>query len=264
MDGGGAGAAYTARTAEEVFRDLRGRRAGMIRALTDDVDKFFKLCDPEKENLCLYGYPNETWEVTLPAEEVPPEIPEPALGINFARDGMNEKDWLALVAVHSDSWLLSVAFYFGARFGFDKETRRRLFNMINNLPTIYEVVTGAAKRQSKEKTPNTNSSSKSNKPSSKVQSRAEPRAKAKLSAPKDEDEDSGDDGGDDEEEEHDNTLCGTCGTNDGKDEFWICCDNCEKWYHGKCVKITPARAEHIKQYRCPDCGNGNSNKRIKT
>jgi hypothetical protein len=160
--------------------------------------------------------------------------------------------------------------------------------MINNLPTIYEVVTGAAKRQSKEKTPNTNSSSKSNKPSSKVvsamplfvtiratwipsdhtfclqQSRAEPRAKAKLSAPKDEEEDSGDDGAEDEEEEHDNTLCGTCGTNDGKDEFWICCDNCEKWYHGKCVKITPARAEHIKQYRCPDCGNGNSNKRIKT
>ncbi|KAG0494408.1 hypothetical protein HPP92_005402, partial [Vanilla planifolia] len=30
------------------------------------------------------------------------------------------KDWLALVAVHSDAWLLVVAFYFGARFGFDK------------------------------------------------------------------------------------------------------------------------------------------------
>lgn len=26
--------------------------------------------------------------MTLPAEEVPPELPEPALGINFARDGM--------------------------------------------------------------------------------------------------------------------------------------------------------------------------------
>ncbi|RWV94906.1 hypothetical protein BHE74_00028987, partial [Ensete ventricosum] len=77
----------------------------------------------EKENLCLYGLPNETWEVTLPAEEVPPELPEPALGINFARDGMEEKDWLALVAVHSDAWLLAVAFYFGARFGFDKESR---------------------------------------------------------------------------------------------------------------------------------------------
>ena len=77
----------------------------------------------EKENLCLYGLPNETWEVNLPAEEVPPELPEPALGINFARDGMDERDWLSLVAVHSDAWLLAVAFYFGARFGFDKESR---------------------------------------------------------------------------------------------------------------------------------------------
>ncbi|MBA0711078.1 hypothetical protein Golax_010309, partial [Gossypium laxum] len=73
-----------------------------------------------KENLCLYGLPNETWEVNLPVEEVPPELPEPALGINFARDGMQEKDWLSLVAVHSDSWLLAVAFYFGARFSFGK------------------------------------------------------------------------------------------------------------------------------------------------
>lgn len=77
----------------------------------------------EKENLCLYGLPNENWEVNLPVEEVPPEIPEPALGINFARDGMQEKDWLSLVAVHSDSWLISVAFYFGARFGFGKSDR---------------------------------------------------------------------------------------------------------------------------------------------
>lgn len=77
----------------------------------------------EKENLCLYGFPNEEWEVNLPAEEVPPELPEPALGINFARDGMQEKDFLSLVAVHSDAWLLSVAFYFGARFGFDKADR---------------------------------------------------------------------------------------------------------------------------------------------
>ncbi len=61
--------------------------------------------------------------MNLPAEEVPPELPEPALGINFARDGMQEKDWLSLVAVHSDAWLLAVAFYFGARFGFDKADR---------------------------------------------------------------------------------------------------------------------------------------------
>ena len=90
------------------------------------------LCDmlwfPEKENLCLYSFPSEQWEVNLPAEEVPPELPEPALGINFARDGMQEKDWLSLVAVHSDAWLLSVAFYFGSRFGFDKADR-----LVNNL-----------------------------------------------------------------------------------------------------------------------------------
>ena len=36
-------------------------------------------------------------------------------GINFARDGMVRKDWLALVAVHSDAWLMSVAFYYGAK-----------------------------------------------------------------------------------------------------------------------------------------------------
>lgn len=77
----------------------------------------------EKENLCLYGRPDEHWEVNLPAEEVPPELPEPVLGINFARDGMQEKDWLSLVAVHSDAWLLAVAFFFGARFGFDKADR---------------------------------------------------------------------------------------------------------------------------------------------
>ena len=28
---------------------------------------------------------------------------------------MARKDWLALVAVHSDSWLYAVAFYYGAK-----------------------------------------------------------------------------------------------------------------------------------------------------
>ncbi|XP_020701320.1 PHD finger protein ALFIN-LIKE 8 isoform X1 [Dendrobium catenatum] len=247
MEGGGA--AYNPRTPEEVFRDFRGRRAGIVKALTTDMEKFYELCDPEKENLCLYGNPNETWEVALPAEEVPPELPEPALGINFARDGMDEKDWLSLVAVHSDSWLLAVAFYFGARFGFDKESRKRLFTMINNLPTIYEVVTGTVKKQSKEKTPN--SSSKSNKSSSKSQLQTE----VSRAPQKDFDESGEDDDEEEDEDEHGNTLCGACGDNYASDEFWICCDVCERWFHGKCVKITPARAEHIKQYKCPACSN---------
>ncbi|XP_062202253.1 PHD finger protein ALFIN-LIKE 8-like [Phragmites australis] len=259
MDAGGfMGPPPVPRTAEDVFRDFRARRAGLIRALTTDVEKFYVMCDPEKENLCLYGLPNETWEVNLPAEEVPPELPEPALGINFARDGMNEKDWLALVAVHSDSWLLSVAFYFGARFGFDKESRRRLFNMINNLPTIYEVVTGTAKKEPKEKTPKSNS--KSNKSGSKPSRQPEPNSRgAKMPPPKDEEESEGEEG--EQQEDHESALCGACGQNYGQDEFWICCDLCEKWFHGKCVKITPAKAEHIKQYKCPSCST--SSKRAK-
>ncbi|KAH6790087.1 alfin-like 5 [Perilla frutescens var. hirtella] len=254
-------AGYNPRTVEEVFRDFKGRRAGLIKALTTDVEEFYQQCDPEKENLCLYGFPSEQWEVNLPAEEVPPELPEPALGINFARDGMQEKDWLSLVAVHSDAWLLAVSFYFGARFGFDKADRKRLFNMINDLPTVFEVVTGAAKKLQKEKSLVSNHSSNKSKSNSK--SRA-PETHPKFSKPqphphpqpKDEEPKDEDDGLDEEDEdEHGETLCGACGENYASDEFWICCDICEKWFHGKCVKITPARAEHIKQYKCPACSN---------
>ncbi|XP_070037328.1 PHD finger protein ALFIN-LIKE 4-like isoform X2 [Nicotiana tomentosiformis] len=241
------GAQYNPRTVEEVFRDFKGRRAGMIKALTTDVEEFYQQCDPEKENLCLYGFPSEQWEVNLPAEEVPPELPEPALGINFARDGMQEKDWLALVAVHSDAWLLSVAFYFGARFGFDKTDRKRLFNMINELPTIYEVVTGVAKKQVKDRSTISNHSNNKSKPNSKA-------GKYSKAHVKDEDDGFNEEG----DEEHGDTLCGACGENYASDEFWICCDICERWFHGKCVKITPARAEHIKQYKCPSCSNKRS------
>lgn len=244
MDGAGLN---NPRTVEDVFREFKGRRNALIRALTTDVEEFFQQCDPEKENLCLYGFPTEQWEVNLPAEEVPPELPEPALGINFARDGMLEKDWLALVAVHSDAWLLSVAFYFGSRFGFDKADRKRLFNMINDLPTIFEVVTGAAKKQVKDKSSVSNHSGSKSKSNSK---------QGKMSNIPVKDEDEGlDEEEEEEEDEHGDTLCGACGENYASDEFWICCDICERWFHGKCVKITPARAEHIKQYKCPSCSN---------
>lgn len=42
-------------------------------------------CDTRKINFiftCMYT--DGSWAVDLPAEEVPPEVPEPALGINFA------------------------------------------------------------------------------------------------------------------------------------------------------------------------------------
>ncbi|KAK7291817.1 hypothetical protein RIF29_07262 [Crotalaria pallida] len=249
MDGG---AQYNPRTVEEVFKDFKGRRSAIIKALTTDVEEFYQQCDPEKDNLCLYGLPTGQWEVNLPAEEVPPELPEPALGINFARDGMQEKDWLSLVAVHSDAWLLAVAFYFGARFGFDRADRKRLFTMVNDLPTIFEVVTGTAKKQTTEKSSISNLSGNKSKSGSK--GRGSESVKYSKQA---KDEDEGLDA--EEDEEHGETLCGACGENYASDEFWICCDICEKWFHGKCVKITPARAEHIKQYKCPSC----SNKRVR-
>ncbi|XP_020225917.1 PHD finger protein ALFIN-LIKE 4 [Cajanus cajan] len=248
-----AGAHYNPRTVEEVFRDFKGRRAGMIKALTTDIEEFFRQCDPEKDNLCLYGFPNEQWEVNLPAEEVPPELPEPALGINFARDGMQDKDWLSLVAVHSDAWLLAVAFYFGARFGFDSADRKRLFTMINDLPTIFEVLTGSAKKQTKEKSSISNHTNNKSKSTSKGRGSESGKYSKQIKDEEDEVLDEEDD------EEHGETLCGACGENYASDEFWICCDICEKWFHGKCVKITPARAEHIKQYKCPSC----SNKRVR-
>jgi len=249
MEGGG----FVRRTVDDVFKDFKARRAGLIKALTTDVEEFYQQCDPDKDNLCLYGFPNETWEVNLPAEEVPPELPEPALGINFARDGMQEKDWLSLVAVHSDSWLLAVSVYFGARFGFDKNDRKRLFNMMNELPTIYEVVTGTAKKQVKERSTVTNNSSSKNKSGGKVRSSESQPKMSKLPLSKDE-EDILDE---EEDDEHGETLCGACGGvySSATAEFWIACDMCENWFHGKCVKITPARAEHIKQYKCPSCSN---------
>lgn len=103
------------------------------------------------------GHPDGSWTVNTPVEEVPPELPEPVLGINFARDGqqrhkaclggshsvaaaraaalrraallpsrppprklptagMDRKDWLSLCAVHSDAWLMSVLFFYAARY----------------------------------------------------------------------------------------------------------------------------------------------------
>ncbi|KAM7481941.1 hypothetical protein LguiB_006524 [Lonicera macranthoides] len=237
------------RTVEEVFADFKGRRAGVIKALTTDVSKFYQRCDPEKENLCLYGIPNETWEVNLPVEEVPPELPEPALGINFARDGMQEKDWLSLVAVHSDTWLLSVAFYFGARFGFGRNERKRLFQMINDLPTVFEVVTGKV-NPSKDQ-PATKKNGNKSKSSGKTSRSSEPKGARALQPPTDQEDETGEE--EEDGEEQGAALCGACGDNDGEDPFWICCDVCERWFHGKCVKITPAKAEHIKHYKCPIC-----------
>ena len=87
-----------------------------------------------------------------------------------------------------------------------------------------------------------------------LQSRqSEPQSKMVKMSPPSKDEDEG--GEEDEEDDEQGATCGACGDSYGTDEFWICCDICERWFHGKCVKITPAKAEHIKQYKCPSCSS---------
>uniref|UniRef100_A0A0E0HA09 PHD finger protein ALFIN-LIKE n=1 Tax=Oryza nivara TaxID=4536 RepID=A0A0E0HA09_ORYNI len=187
--GGGGGGGSAPRSVEDIFKDFRARRTAILRALTHDVEDFYAQCDPEKENLCLYGYANEAWQVALPAEE-------------------------------------------------------RLFGMMNDLPTVYEVVSGS--RQSKERDRSGMDNSSRNKISSKHTSDVA-RVENNI---KEEDE-----GYDEDDGDHSETLCGTCGGIYSADEFWIGCDVCERWYHGKCVKITPAKAESIKQYKCPSCSS---------
>ncbi|GAX85386.1 hypothetical protein CEUSTIGMA_g12802.t1 [Chlamydomonas eustigma] len=217
---------------EQVFDDYIGRRRALIRALTTDVDKLFEQCDPTKENLCLYGYPDGSWAVDTPPEEVPAEVPEPALGINFARDGMQKKDWLGLVAVHSDAWLMSLAFYKGARL--DIEEREELYTLINKLPTVFEIVSGRVKAPG---------------PGSGV-----PRKPAAPKPPKpaaDEEE-----AEEEEEEEGEGDPCPQCGRLYRSEEFWIACDFCDTWYCGRCAKMTEAKAQKVKNWKCSGCTGG--------
>ncbi|KAK9068939.1 hypothetical protein SSX86_013055 [Deinandra increscens subsp. villosa] len=231
-------------TVEEIFQDYKARRIGLILALTHDVDEFFESCDPDKADLCLFGYPNESWEVTVPSETVPSEIPEPTTGINFARDGSDRRDWVYMVAVHSDSWLMAVAFYHAGCAGLNSVKRNRLFTLINDLPDVYEVVRDWQPAKGKLKKDQSNEASRSKFRSGvKRSSAGHTKSTQKIVEERHMQQD----------EEHGETHCGSCGFVYNGDEFWIACDFCRLWYHGKCVGITPTKAETIGKYRCPYC-----------
>ncbi|PON54869.1 Alfin [Parasponia andersonii] len=248
----GEGGQDGASSVVDVFGDYKARRAGILKALTTDFEKFYRECHPERENLCLFGLSTGDWRVSPPVDYVPSELPEPTLGINFSRDAMPKENWLHTVAAHCDSWLLAVAFFLACGFNFDKAEREHLFSMINDLPTVHEMVTGATKKKSNKNSKVSNDNSNKFKSSSKeLEQGGYKLAKHHNGKPsKDEDVELEEEGYEDER-----TLCGKCREVYASDEFWIGCDICDAWYHGKCVKITEALAKQIKKYKCPVCSS---------
>uniref|UniRef100_A0A0X3Q4U4 CXXC-type zinc finger protein 1 n=1 Tax=Schistocephalus solidus TaxID=70667 RepID=A0A0X3Q4U4_SCHSO len=46
------------------------------------------------------------------------------------------------------------------------------------------------------------------------------------------------------------------------DTFMIACDNCEEWYHGECINVSPKQAECIQTFYCQICRDKDPNLRI--
>lgn len=62
-------------------------------------------------------------------------------------------------------------------------------------------------------------------------------------------------GGSDEENKEEGVYC-ICRTSDTS-RFMIGCDNCNEWYHGDCISITPEFSRNISKFFCLLCRTGN-------
>uniref|UniRef100_A0A8C9V9T5 Bromodomain PHD finger transcription factor n=1 Tax=Scleropages formosus TaxID=113540 RepID=A0A8C9V9T5_SCLFO len=51
----------------------------------------------------------------------------------------------------------------------------------------------------------------------------------------------------------DTKLYCVCRTPYDESKFYIGCDRCQNWYHGRCVGILQSEAAHIDEYVCPQC-----------
>ncbi|XP_047044438.1 PHD finger protein ALFIN-LIKE 3-like [Lolium rigidum] len=249
-------------TMDAMIQDISSRRDALVRALTTDQEEFFRLCDPAagRKPLLLYGHADGSWEVTGPEEDAPPDMPEPAAGLNLVRDDMTRFDWLSRVAVRADAWLAGLTQYFGATLNANQ--KMHLFDMLIDLPTVYETFEKCYKDDSvllpTNMPPSSDLGQNVSNPNKDSTIPAEenvplgPGLMQNVSNPKSgswtHDEDS-----DEELEVSDQTFCGACGAPYHANGFWIGCDFCDRWFHGKCVKIKASEAQHICQYKCPDC-----------
>uniref|UniRef100_A0A3Q3JKA1 Bromodomain PHD finger transcription factor n=1 Tax=Monopterus albus TaxID=43700 RepID=A0A3Q3JKA1_MONAL len=55
------------------------------------------------------------------------------------------------------------------------------------------------------------------------------------------------------ESKKDTKLYCICKTPYDETKFYIGCDRCQNWYHGRCVGILQSEANHIDEYVCPQC-----------
>lgn len=47
--------------------------------------------------------------------------------------------------------------------------------------------------------------------------------------------------------------CSCKKNNDLQEKFFVQCELCSRWVHGKCVGLTPRLAEKMNEYSCLDC-----------
>lgn len=53
---------------------------------------------------------------------------------------------------------------------------------------------------------------------------------------------------------HPNNLDCCCQRNDDlQEKFFVQCELCSRWLHGKCVGLTPRLAEKINEFICQEC-----------
>eukprot|EP00793_Prasinoderma_coloniale_P001898 PRCOL_00007261-RA len=256
------------------------RRAAILRALTTEVSALKAACGDQSRVLCLFAHDDGRWTVDEPSPQVPPDLPEPVLGINLVLPAMHEANWLDFLAAHSEAWLLSTAMFRAAqcRPPCGKDERRALFHAINGGPSLVDEVRrangtmpaappqqqaggagaaaaggdsaagegkvggGKAAKQSKKASKEKSAAAKLRKAAEQQQEEARKiNPNARI----------------DPEEEwwfdptRNENTCRVCRKIYRKGEFWICCDKCEAWFHGSCVGMTEERSLQMDHFYGP-------------
>eukprot|EP01025_Chloroclados_australasicus_P057167 TRINITY_DN7116_c0_g3_i3.p1 TRINITY_DN7116_c0_g3~~TRINITY_DN7116_c0_g3_i3.p1 ORF type:complete len:598 (-),score=17.35 TRINITY_DN7116_c0_g3_i3:11-1783(-) len=120
-----------------VYKNYLNRRDALIAALTIEQDELYEETKFLLIDLCLYAETDGTWDL-VSANKILEESDHPVLlpwrGINKIRFRKSKKQWLTLVAQHSDSWLLNITFFEAQKL--DKNERAALFFQINKNPLI--------------------------------------------------------------------------------------------------------------------------------